>query len=149
MGAIVESLGINFKVTALQIVAFTVLFIVLWRFLFSRVVGALTQREDEIQGMMHQVQSKQAKVEEQMNEYARRLKEIEHDATLKIQEAVTEAQRIKGAVEADARKRAEEDLERGKVMIRREMEQAMANARAQASRLAVEIADRILVGPRP
>jgi F-type H+-transporting ATPase subunit b len=142
-----DSLGINLMVVPVQAVLFTILLIVMWKFFFTRVAGAMNQREHEVEKVLHDIQSKQAHVEKQMTDYTRRIQEIEQQVTLKIQEAVKEGQRIKADIEAEAKKRADEELAKGKQAIQREREQAMVNLQRESAKLAQEIAQRILQEP--
>lgn len=142
-----DSLGINLLVTLVQAIIFMALFVVLWKFFFGRVVGAMNRRDEEMNKVLHDIESKQKKVDESLQEYTRRMTEIEQQATLKIQEAVKEGQRVRSEVEAEAKKRSDEELAKGKTMIQRERDQALATLQKEASRLAVQIAEQVLSEP--
>jgi F-type H+-transporting ATPase subunit b len=142
-----DSLGINPIVTLIQAGLFGVLLVVMWRFFFARVTESLTRREREIETILREIESRRAAVEQKMKDYERRIREIEQAATLKIQEAVKEGQRIKAEFEAEAKRRADETLARGKEAIRREREQAMEHLRRESERMAAQIAERILAEP--
>ena len=142
-----ESLGINLMVVPVQVVIFTTLVLVLWKFFFARVAGAVVQREHQIQGILHDIESKQKAVEQSMQDYTRRMKEIEQEATLKIQDAVKEGQRVKAEIESQAKAKADAALAQGKAQIQREKDLALADLQKQASKLAEQAAERILSEP--
>jgi F-type H+-transporting ATPase subunit b len=139
-----DSLGINLWVTLVQFIFFMLLFVVMWRFFFTRIVDALHKREEAVDTILHDIDMKQKMVDQHMKDYTRRMQEIEQEATLKIQAAVKEGQKVKGEVEAEAKRRADEELARGKAQIQKEKEQAMAALQKEATRIAAEIAARVL-----
>lgn len=138
--------GIDWKVVIVQIMAFVLVFVLLWKVLVKRITAGLAKREEGIRKTFQDIETRQAAVDRQVEEYSRKLKEIEQEAAFKMKEAVSEGQRLKADMETEARRRAEDEVAKAKSLIQIESDQAVVTLRKEATRLAMEQAERILAG---
>ena len=136
--------GINWTIVILQFIAFGVVVAILWKFVITKVFVGMTKREESIRVKFSEIEAKQAEVEQQVREYDRKLHEIEQEAAGKMKAAVTEGLRLKAEMEAEAKRRAEDEIARTKTLIEIESDQAKVSLRREATRLAMEQAERLL-----
>ena len=112
-----DLLGVNPAVTAVVFVAFAILFIILYKFLFKKVGQVLDERENLIKNKFTEIEDKQKKADELGRQYEQQLKEIEQKALLKLQEAVKEGALKREQILDQARKDAQQELARAKQVL--------------------------------
>jgi F-type H+-transporting ATPase subunit b len=140
----VEALGINVPGLIAQLINFLVLFFLLSRFLFPRVVGMLDARANRIRESMEkaeQVQRDAAAMEQRVQE---QLAEARREGQTIVANANQIAQRIQSEAHEKAQRDAEAFLGRAREQIQRETDQAAAQLRQQVADLAVLAAGRVV-----
>ena len=139
-----EALGINVPGLIAQLINFLVLFFLLSKFLFPRVVGMLDARANRIRESMEkaeQVQRDAAAMEQRVQE---QLAEARREGQTIVANANQIAQRIQSEAHEKAQRDAEAFLGRAREQIQRETEQASVQLRQQVADLAVLAAGRVV-----
>lgn len=137
-------LHLSWQVLLSQIIAFTILVVVLKKFLFQPIQGILAARQEEVRNTLEQAAADRRAMEQSRREYEQRLTTIEAEARERIQGALKEAQALKDEVIASAHADAERIVRRGEEEIRREKEKALVELREEVADMAVMAAGKIL-----
>jgi F-type H+-transporting ATPase subunit b len=137
-------LGINGWQLTVQIVAFIVFIILLWRFALGPIVATLDKRQERIRESMEAAQRMQL----EMQATAARNEEILNEARKEAQVILTHAREAGEATLARARDEAgiqgEQYLARAEATLRAEVEQARLQLRQEVADLAVAAAAKIV-----
>ncbi|MFV1950533.1 MAG: F0F1 ATP synthase subunit B [Nitrospinota bacterium] len=141
---VLKSLGVDFRLILVQGIGFIILFLILKKFLFGRIMDIIKSREDEIK-------ARYAKSEEEKNESARlkaeyenRIIEIESEAEKKIQTAVKEAKEISQGIIQETRKEAENIKQKAASEIEQQKRKALAEIRNEVVNLSILSASKIM-----
>jgi len=146
-GGLLDDLGINFKVVAVQVVIFVVTFVLLSRILFGRALGHMQQREQEIQKAHDAIQHDRAEVERMTKEYEAHLAKVDKEGYDKTQEILKEAMASSQAAVAKAQADAKAETERAAAEIAREKKDSMVQLRAEVTRLTLQVAEKVMETP--
>ena len=123
---------------------FLVFFLLLRKFAWRPILGAVKQREDSINNALQAAENARKEIQNLQAENER----IIQDARAERDAMIKEAREIKEKMIADARVEAqaqgEKMIEQAKATINSEKNAAMAELKAQVSGLSLEIAEKIL-----
>lgn len=127
-----------------QTVVFLIVLFVLWKFVWTPILGALKSREFQIEDALRAAEH--AKDEMKMikmdNEYLLYEARIERDQMIK--DAAIVANKIKDDAKAETSKISEKMISDAKKVIENEKKAAMDEVKSLVSSLSVEIAEKIL-----
>lgn len=146
-GGLLDQLGINPYVIAVQVVIFLTALWVLRRFLFGPVTEFTRRREEEISEATREIEKNRAEVERLSAEYRKDLAEIEKRAHERLQQAIKEGREAKAKIIAEAEQEARAQLEKAREEIEKEKGLAREALRAEVKRLALEAAERLTGRP--
>ena len=139
-----DQLGINGWQLAIQMIAFIIFVVLLWRFALKPIVGVLDQRQARISESMAAAERMQA----ELRETQARNEEALQQARREAQELLATARQNAEQIEARARERAaaaaDEFLARARESLQQETAQARQALRQEVGDLAVAAASRIL-----
>jgi F-type H+-transporting ATPase subunit b len=125
-------------------VIFVVLLLVLRRFAWGPLLGALQQREQFIRDSLEQAKADREAAEAQLKEYTAKLKEARTEASAIVEEGRRDAEALRQRIEAEARSEADKAIDRA----RREIDLARRTAVKEiydvAGRLATQAAAKIV-----
>jgi F-type H+-transporting ATPase subunit b len=126
------------------IIAFSLLFIVLRKFVVPMFEKAFTDRRNAIEGGIERAEKAQREAEAALLEYTAQLNEARGEA-----QAIREEARVQGAaIIEDMRAKAQEDANRisaaARASIEAERQQAVASLRHEVGALATELASKIV-----
>ena len=141
---LLDDLGINFKVVAVQVVIFVVTFVLLSRILFGRALGHMQQREQEIKKAHDAIRKDRADVERMTKEYEAHIAKVDKEGYDKTQEILKEAMAMAQANVAKAQGDAKAQTERALADIGREKKDAMVQLRTDVTRLSLEVAEKAM-----
>lgn len=144
MNAILEQLGINLQVVFVQMVAFLVLFAILYKFLFKRVAGFMKTRTEEIESTFKKIEQERAEIDRLAKEYKDHLANIEKEAYAKIQEAIKEGTSARNEIVTAAQENARSELEKARSEIHREKEKAILELRNDVIKLSLQATEKII-----
>ena len=142
-GGILDQLGINLKVVAVQVVIFLITIWVLYRFLFRPVTEFTERRDKEMDEAVAGIEKNRAEVERLAAEYRKKLDEIEKRAYDRLQEAIKEGLKAKAEIVAKAEKETRSLVEKARAEIEKEKAAAREALRAEVKRLALDAAERL------
>ena len=103
----ISALGLNLKPLVVQLVGFLILFWILKKYLFGRVIGMIQARGNEIRKTYEDNEKTRAEVRELKEQYERRLNEIQEKADSVIQEAGKKAAQAGQEILEKARREAD------------------------------------------
>ncbi len=146
-GGLLEGLGINPLVVAIQAVIFITTFLVLSQLLFKRVLVFMQTREKEQADAAERVKKDREELARVTHEYEERIAKVEKDAYAKLQAVLKEAVEAKNKIIGDAAAKARSEADAAKAAIAAEKAQAMAQLNAEVGKYAREAAQKILEEP--
>lgn len=127
-----------------QIIGFLLLVWLLRKFAWGPVLNLLDARRDAIAGEFAAAERAKAEAEGLRLKYEQEMRGIEQQARQKLQEAVSEGQRVGSEIKAQAQKEAAQRIERADEEISREREKAKELVKEQVIRLSMRTAEKIL-----
>jgi F-type H+-transporting ATPase subunit b len=126
------------------IVAFVVLFALLWKIALPRANQVLEERTENIEGKLQQAERERQQAEELLRQYRERLASAEQEAQRLIDEGRANAERLRRDLMAKAEQEANRVIEQGREAIRGERDRAVRQLRTEVGSLAVELATRVI-----
>lgn len=144
MAELFRNLGIDGKLLFIQVVNFLIIFAVLAKFVFPKVLRFVEQRRKKIEEGL--ILTKKAQHEIQRIEGARHreLEKARKEADVLLNQAKTEAQEKERAMMAEAKNRVEEIAQRAKEDAARTKVDALKEARREISKTALLFAEKVL-----
>lgn len=143
-GSIADTLGIQPVVVLSQIIGFVLLFLVLKKFLFGRVVEHMEKRKEEIRSTFEQIERSKAEVARLTAEYQEKLAGIQKEAYAAMQKAIAEASALRAQMLAEAQKKSQEEFDRKLAELGREQQKAMVALRQEVVRLSLAVAEKLV-----
>jgi F-type H+-transporting ATPase subunit b len=126
------------------IIAFLVLFALLWKVALPRANQVLEERTENIEGKLEQAERERQQAEELLRQYRERLASAEQEAQRLIDEGRANAERLRRDLMAKAEQEANRVIEQGREAIRGERDRAVRQLRTEVGSLAVELATRVI-----
>ena len=127
-----------------QALGFLLVLWVLGKFAWPKVLGFIEERQHKIATDIQHAEFERAEAARLKTDLEKELRAIEAKARARIQEAVTEGQRIAGEVKASAQKEATERLQRVTEEIDRERAKAAVSLKEDLVRMAITTSEKIL-----
>jgi F-type H+-transporting ATPase subunit b len=144
MEDLITALKINFKVLFTQFIGFMVLFLLLKKFLFGRVMDLIQSRTDEIRGAFDANEKTRDEVASLKLQYEQRLQEARKEAEAIIQSATQRAEKAGQEVIEKTRQEAAQIRDRGIADIEQEKKRVITEIRHDVVSLSVDIARKII-----
>jgi F-type H+-transporting ATPase subunit b len=135
---------IDVKQVATQILGFLILLWGLRKWAWGPVLGMLEARRQKIAGAFDEAERRKAEALELKAKYEQDLRGIEAQARQRIQQAVTEGQKVAAEIKVQAQADAQQRLTRAEDEIARERAKAKAILKEHIIGLAVRTAEKIL-----
>ena len=143
-GGILQSLGIEPRAIVVQISGFILLFLILRKFLFGPLQGAMATRREEVANTYTRLEEQQNALARRQGDLERQIAEIEAERRDRIQQAASEGQALRDQIVSEAQQQASHIIEQGRQMIRSEQEKAVATLRGEMADVAIRAAERLL-----
>ena len=135
---------IDIKQVATQILGFLILLWGLRKWAWGPVLGMLEARRQKIAGEFAEAERRKAEALELKARYEQDLRNIETQARERIQQAVTEGQKVAAEIRSQAQSDAQQRMARAEDEIAHEREKAKGVLKEQIISLAVRSAEKIL-----
>ncbi len=135
---------IDIRQVLTQILGFLILLWGLRKFAWGPVLGMLEARRKKIAGEFDLAAQKQSEAEQLKSRYEQELRGIEAQARQRIQDGVTEGQKVAAEIKAQAQREAQERGARAEDEIARELEKAKELLKEQMIHLSMRSAEKIL-----
>jgi F-type H+-transporting ATPase subunit b len=121
-----------------------ILFLLLKKFFFEKIHNFIMARDSMIKDAFDNAEITNRKAEERLEAYNKRLSEIEAEGRDAIKQAKAKAEAQAKNILEDASAKAEEMLERAKIDIQREKDQAILDMREQIIAFSLMAAEKII-----
>ena len=141
---IVQDFGISWPFFLAQVINFSVVGFVLWRFAFKPVMATLDERQKKIADGLRYADEMKAKLEALQQESAATAKKAQADASRVIDEARKAAKEFLDKQSQEASVKAGEILAKAQQVIELEKKKMLAEARTEIAHLVVETTQRVL-----
>lgn len=126
------------------IIAFAVLFIVLWRLALPRINQTLGERTSNIEGKLEEAERERQEAEGLLRQYRERLSRAEEEGQRIIDEGRSNAERLRAELMRKAEQEADRVINQGREAIRAERDRAVRQLRTEVGSLAIELATRVI-----
>ena len=113
-------------------------------FVWPKVLGALQQREQKLEGDLVGAEQARKDADAALAEYKTKIAEAQQEAAKVVNEARVAAEQVAAKVKSDAEQQAQQLRERNLAEIASAKEQALTEIYAQTAELSTQIAGRIL-----
>jgi F-type H+-transporting ATPase subunit b len=141
---ITEAFGINLSLIVAQILSFSIVAFVLWKFAFKPVLATLDERQQKIAAGLKYSDEMQAKLAAAQQESAAIVKKANGEATKIVEDARKSAKEFLDKQTQEASAKANELLAKAQQAIELEHKKMLADARSEISRLVVTTTERVL-----
>lgn len=135
---------VQWEMVAAQMVSFTIVAVLLWKFAFKPVVATLDERQKKIDDGLQYAEEMRNKLAEAERKEAETLKKAQQEA----QEIITEARETAKAhldkQMQDATRRVEETIQKGNEAIELERRKMLSEVRQEVARLVVATTAKVL-----
>jgi F-type H+-transporting ATPase subunit b len=125
-------------------IAFLILLFLMYRTVFPSINQAFKDRRANIEGKLEQAEREREEAEQLLEQYRRRLRDAEDETQRILEEARSNAERVRRDLLAKAEADAGRELDRARQVIRAERDQAIRQLRNEVGTLAVELATRVV-----
>ncbi len=127
-----------------SLVTFVVVLIVLGKFAWGPILGALQKREDFIRSSLELAKKDREEAEARLREYEEKLQAAREEASAIVDEGRRDAEVVKGRIEDEAKAGADAMLKRAKREISIATDSALKELYTHTARMATEVASRII-----
>jgi F-type H+-transporting ATPase subunit b len=129
---------------AVQILGFGIVFLVLKKLAWSKLLGAVDDRRHHIEAQFADLEKRKAGLESLEKEYRSKLEKIEQEARAKIQEAASQGQILARDIQEKARQDAKRLSERATADLEQEIAKARITMRNDVVEIATLVAEKVL-----
>ena len=126
------------------VVTFVLLLVVLGRFAWRPLLGALNEREETIRRGIDEARRDREEAEKTLQEHRDLVAAVHRDRAAALAEGQQEAERVKAEILEEARKQREQLLEQTEAQVQAGMRQARAELRGVAADLAIQAAEKLI-----
>lgn len=128
-----------------HIAAFALLIFLLKRFAWTTILQRIDERRDRIASQLQGIEEAKQSIETLRKEYDAKLSHIEEEARRRVQESVSEGQRVGLEIQQQAREEARAILEKARTNIDLEVAKAKVQLRDQIVDLVIETSEQFIV----
>jgi F-type H+-transporting ATPase subunit b len=141
---ITDSFGISVPFILAQIVNFSIVAFILWKFAFKPVLATLDERQRKIADGLRYADEMKAKLEATQQETAAILKQASNDATRIVDEARRSAKDYLDRQTQETATKVNDMIAKGRQALELEQRKMMADARTEIARLVIVTTERVL-----
>lgn len=135
---------IAYRQVLTQALGFLIVFLLLKKFAWSKLLALLDERREKIAGEFQRAEKMQAEAEARQSDYERRIREIEDEARNRIRDAVQEGQKMAADIQAQARADGKEILEKARRTVELEIVQARQELKEEIVSLTIAASERLI-----
>ena len=137
-------LNVNTGLTAWTLIIFGIVFLILWKAAFPKILGAVEAREARIRDLITQAEQDRAAAAALVEQNRVELEQTRARVAEAMAESRTASERLREEILAEARREQEEILVRARQDIERETERAMDSLRREAVGIALAAAEKVI-----
>lgn len=127
-----------------QALGFLILLFLLKKFAWKPLLSLLDERREKISSEFRNIDRTKTELSRLEQDYKARLADIDTQARQRIQEAISEGQRISVEIQEKAREEARKSLNKAKENIEFEVAKARVEIRNQIATLAIKAAEKVI-----
>lgn len=143
-GGVAGTLGLNLTYFIGQLITFSIVLFVLWKWVFTPVAKKLTERTERVEKAMRDAASTEKEKQEFEKWKAEQMVNARHEASLIVGKAQTEATAVKDQILQTAKLEQEKVVAQAKAQIEQEKNQALATAKGELADLVTNATEKIL-----
>lgn len=140
----IGTLGLNWKLFLAQLVNFGIVLVILWKWVFKPLSGALEQRRQRIGLSVKQAEEIEKRLAEFRAWQEQETQKARREAETILQKATTSAEQSKQEMVLQAKAEAEKILAKTKQAIEAEKEQLLVEVRSELAELTALATEKIL-----
>jgi len=144
MGEIAHSLELDWGLIVTQIIGFLLALWILKAFAWKPLLKMLDDRRQKIVGDINEAENIKSDANKVLDEYHSKLRDIEIEARSKIQEAVSDGNRIASEIREQAREESRQILARSREELTRDIARARVQLRDDMADMAIRAAEKII-----
>lgn len=141
---VAELFGLNWKLFIAQLINFSIILLVMWRFVFRPVSKALADRTTKIESSLAEAERITADRETFDSWKNKEISEVRQEAAEIITQAKGDAERVRTEITETAKTDATKIMERGKVQLIEEKDKAVQEIKAEIADMVVKATETIL-----
>jgi len=126
------------------LVSFVLLFALLSKFVFPKVIKTLEERTTNIEGKLDEAEREKEQAAALVQQYEQKLLDAQVEAQRLLEQAKTNADRLEAELRAKAEEQARRIVERAQETIQAERERALQALRSEVGSLTVDLATRVI-----
>lgn len=135
---------IDVRLVLTQIFGFLLMVWIMRRFAWGPIIALLDERKNAIAGEFDKAKALQTQAEEKKAHFEQEMRSIDAHARQKLNEAVSEGQKIAAEIKSQAQQEAQSRLQRAEDEIDREREKAKETLKEQVIHMSMRTAEKIL-----
>lgn len=135
---------IDIRLIIVQGIGFILLYYLLKKFLFGRIIDLIKARENEIKDVYAKSEQDRDEASKLKSDYEARIAKAEEEAHKKLQEAVLEAKKISENIIKNTKEEMEKIKERAKQNIEQERKNALAEIRKEVVNLSMLATEKLI-----
>lgn len=144
IGALIERFGIDWPFLFSQVVSFSIVAFLLYRFAFKPVLATIEERQRKIADGLKYTEEMKAKLADAESRHAETLKKASAEAQKVVEEARASAKELMDRETKAATEKTQDMIARAEQAIDLERKKMIADVREEVSRLVVLTAGRVL-----
>jgi F-type H+-transporting ATPase subunit b len=126
------------------IVAFSIIFFFVWKWVFPALNTTLEARQDAIKGELTAAEESKAEAATLLADYQEQLKSVRQDADRIVDEARQSAESLKSDIVAKANTEAEDIVTKARTEADSEKQRALQEARSDVASLSIDLAEKVV-----
>ena len=139
-----DALGLNWPLIGTQILGFLIVLWILKLFAWKPLLKMLDDRRNKIIGDIEAAENTRADADKLLDDYNAKLKDIEAEARSKIQDAVSEGNKIAAEIRENAREEAHKIVEKSREELARDVAKARVQLRDDMIEMALKSAEKVI-----
>jgi F-type H+-transporting ATPase subunit b len=144
MGEIANSLGLKLGELITQIIGFLIAVWILKKFAWKPLLGMLEKRREKIKTDLDAAEKIRGDASATLADYQVKLKEIDTEARAKIQEAISEGNRIAAEIREQSRTEAKDIISKAREELSRDIAKARVELRNDMVNMAIAATEKII-----
>ena len=141
---VIGTLGLNWKLFLAQLVNFTIVLLILWKWVFKPVAGALQARQERIERSV----TNASEIEQRVKEFEKKREEQMKQARIVAEGIINKAAEAATGLRAEIVERAKVEAEKitaeARAVVETEKKQMLTEVKAQIAGLTILASERIL-----
>jgi F-type H+-transporting ATPase subunit b len=144
MGEVAHSLELDWGLIVTQIIGFLLALWILKAFAWKPLLKMLDDRKQKIVSDIKEAENIKSDANRVLDEYQSKLRDIETEARSRIQEAVSDGNRIASEIREQAREESRQILARSREELTRDIAKARVQLRDDMADMAIRAAEKII-----